>query len=126
MRALITSGVVIALIVVFAIGSHLIIDGPANQLISQVKGMEDALQRDEWEQAEGQLREGRNLWQETSPYWSVIIHHDELDGIEFSLERLGKYIEAKEKGLSMAEMGNLKLLLENIVDEQKMTLKNIL
>ena len=126
MRALITSGIVIVLIVAFGIGSHLIIDKPANQLIACIDGLEDVLQQEDWEEVEEQLRSGRDLWQDTSSYWSVIIHHDDLDGIEFSLERLEKYIQAKEKGLSMAEMGNLRLLLKNIIDEQKMTLKNIL
>ncbi|GAB6172612.1 hypothetical protein JCM15765_20900 [Paradesulfitobacterium aromaticivorans] len=110
----------------FAIGSYKFIDRSAQNMVSEISKVELSLKSSDWNTATEQLKLTTDSWEKTKYWWSILLHHQEIDNIDLSLERLSKYIETKGSSLSLAELAVLKKLFDHIADTESLTLRNIL
>lgn len=70
------------------------------------------IQNEEWGKAESSLEDSRKSWKQLKPLFQVDIDHDYINSIEEDFVKLEGYIEAKEKGNSLATI----LLVEEVWD----------
>ena len=110
----------------FAIGSYKFINDSALDMVGEISKVELSLKSSDWNTATDQLKLTTDSWEKTKYWWSILLHHQEIDNIDLSLERLSKYIETKGTSLSLAEVGALKKLFDHIADTESLTLRNIL
>lgn len=94
-------------------------------LLSLAEELEDKLGQNLWKDAEKTLEEIKFTWNNTKTVWTILLNHGEIDNIDISVAKLEQYINAKEPGLSLAEMASLKFLFQHIQDKERPTLENI-
>lgn len=64
-------------------------------------------------------------WNKTEGTWAMLVDHSEIDNIEMAMTKAKYYIETRNAPLSLAELYNLKFMVEHIYEMEVINLKNI-
>lgn len=110
----------------FAFTSYNYIKDSSHEMVTEIEKIESSLNISNWNKANQDLKITQAKWEKTKYWWSILLHHQEIDNIDLALERLTKYIETKGSALSLVELAVLKKLFEHISDTEALTLRNIL
>ncbi|MDR3586436.1 MAG: DUF4363 family protein [Desulfosporosinus sp.] len=93
---------------------------------TQLETVEQSISTQKWEVAQKELNTALQRWDKNKTWWTVLLDHQEIDNIDFSMTRLEKYIETQDMPLSLGEVSTLKLQVNHISDTEKLNLQNIL
>lgn len=126
MKTVVATLVIFALLIGFATFSYYYIDNTTAFLSSHMEKLEKSVQAKEWQKAEKDFTKLKSSWARTNSKWMMLIDHQELDNINISMARLKSFMDAKEHPETMAELGELKLLLKHIPEKEALNIKNIL
>ncbi|MDF2547255.1 MAG: hypothetical protein K0R93_2153 [Anaerosolibacter sp.] len=126
MRSLIGVSVVILVIIAGWLFAYNYIDAHATDLIQALEQMTKDIESENWDTASDKYLKTREQWLEIRDRWAVIIHHHEIDNIDLAMARTRKYIEEKDKPLSLGEIEVLKQLFHIVKESETVTLTNLL
>lgn len=126
MRALTTFGVVIALIVGLSLGSYYIIDHGAADINQHISKITQTVDEGNWDAAKKEVDDGRENWQRICDVWAVVIHHSDLEDIEYSFRKLDDYVDKRSKDQCEEEIQALKMKIDCIDNKVKLTWSNVL
>jgi len=93
---------------------------------SQLASVEQMISTQQWDAAQKELNTTQQHWNKSKTWWTILLDHQEIDKIDLSLKRLDKYIVSRNFPLSFAEVAVLELLINNILNTEKLNLRNIL
>jgi len=126
MRQVVVSLVVLGLICGLGVWSNKLLQESAQNLVSLIDMAAVEIKADRWEEAENHIRELEEVWNRHVDWWSIILNHQEIDNIEFSLGRCREYVASRDKTLSLGQLSELRIMVEHIPDKEAVTWKNIL
>lgn len=78
-----------------------------------------------WSAAKSGMEDIQKRWKKTESIWALLTDHIEIDNIEMSMIKSSEYITARSPALSLAELSNLKYMLEHIYEKETFSLENI-
>lgn len=85
-----------------------------------------AVQEEDWGQAEAMISNSLERWEMVQRFWSAMINHKEVDEIRTALERSKEYVASQEKAAALAELAVAKLLVEHVPEKERPSWSNIL
>lgn len=106
-------------------GNIYILEKGAAALIQSAEKIEISIENENWQEAETLYNETQKTWNELRSFWPMIIHHQEMDRIEESMQKLKSYLHHQEPSNSMAELYSLLKYIRHIPDKEKLNLQNI-
>ena len=83
-------------------------------------------QEDSFDQADQVFRQVTDKIEGTETYLSIILVHNEIDEIHLGIAKSTEYLEAHEMPEFMAEVRNLRILIEHIRVLEEVSIRNIL
>ncbi len=126
MRQVVVSLIILGLIGGLGVWSNKLLQESAQNLVSLIDKAVVEIKADRWEEAENHIRELEEAWNRHVDWWSIILNHQEIDNIEFSLARCLEYVASRDKTLSLGQLSELRIMVEHIPDKEAVTWKNIL
>lgn len=124
-RTYITMGLIIFLIGAGSYWHGHYIQSSANLLVERLDRIEQLVHGEKWEEAQLEMAQMESEWKRTKNWWSILIHHQEIDNIEISLKRVEKYVVVKNSVLGLGELSALRLLVDHIADTEKLSIQNV-
>ncbi len=125
-RTYITIGVIVLLLGAGSYwGSHYI-NQSSGSLVQKLDSVEELIHGEKWDEAQQEMAGMEKEWEGTKKWWSVLLHHQEIDNIDISLKRVEKYVIGKNPILGLGELSALRLLVNHISDTETLSLQNIL
>jgi len=106
-------------------GNYLFLFKGSQNLLKSVEKLELAVEQENWDKANTLLTEFRTAWQKVDRYWPMLVHHEEMDRIEESINKLKSYIKYKDTPQAMAELYNLNYYIKHIPQKEAFNLRNI-
>ena len=85
-----------------------------------------AADREDWQSCRNQLDCFLNHWETAKKWFAVFIHHEEMDFINEALYEIEMYIRYEKQAETAAKANVLKILLEHIPENERLTPENIL
>ena len=125
MRLLLVLLILFASIISFSFWTNHHLQASAGELLQSIEQIEEGLQNNHWEQAmagTGQLEE---TWGKKADWWPIVLDHQEIDNIEFSMAKTREYISTKNDSLSRGQLSELKLMIKHIPEKESLKIKNI-
>jgi hypothetical protein len=120
----------IAILTVLIIGTSLIAHGvlekSSMELQKNISAVEGATTAEDWKKAENNLEQTRSKWAGVNGTWSMLVDHQEIDNIEFTLSRMEKFILTRDKASALAETSALMNYVKHIPLKESLNLKNVL
>ena len=97
-------------------------------MISELKELEEAINSRTEDNESLQHMSNRlyNNWEEMRKRWSTIVLHEELDVIALSLISMKTNIRTGEYNRALEQIDKSIFLLEDIVEKERVTIRNIL
>lgn len=90
-----------------------------------LESVEDSILVQKWEGAQADLIIAQQNWKADNTWWSIILHHQQIDNININMKRLEKFILLQDVSQSIGEVATLELLFENIFATEVFNLENI-
>ena len=106
-------------------GNYRFLLAGARDLLAEVDNLQRIVEQEDWEQATASLDGVISTWQKTKKYWPMLIHHEEMDRIEESMNKIKSYIKYKDTAQTMAELYNLAYFIKHIPQKEAFNLQNI-
>lgn len=125
-RTYITVGVILLLLGAGGFWHSQYIHKTADSLGQKIDRIEELIQLEEWDAAQQEMVRIENEWEGIKKWWSVLLHHQEIESIDISLKRAEKYVSGKDSIHGIGELSQLRLLFEHVSDTEVLTLQNIL
>lgn len=126
MRTLTTIITIVLMLTCGSLLSHKYIQTSTHSLLTQLETVQQSITDRKWQNAQTVLDSTYESWDKNKTWWSILLNHDEIDGIDVTMERLEKYMTTENKSLSLGEVSTLILLFDHIVDTDQLTVRNIL
>jgi len=80
----------------------------------------------EWDDAKQKTRQLELKWQDNARWWPVILDHQEMDNIEFSLAKAKEFVADENSALALGQLAEMRLMIKHLPAKEKVNLKNIL
>lgn len=125
MKNLIASFVIFFVLIISMIFSINYLNKRIDHYTKKVNYMEDVISKESWDEAYKASMEFIKEWDKDSETVSVFINHTHVDSINSELLKLTQYIKYKDKSESLALIHEIKFLIEEILDVEKVTLANV-
>ena len=84
------------------------------------------IKSNDWENARDNINKLELRWGDYARWWPIIIDHQEMDNIEFSLARAKEYINEEKRSLALGQLAEIRLMVKHLPEKEKVNLKNIL
>ncbi len=126
MRTLLTIITIVLLLLGGSFTSYRYIQTTTHTTGIRLESVEQFVSLQNWEGAKKELSAVRESWDNNNTWWSILLDHQEIDRINLSMSRLEKLLNRQDVTLSLGEVSTLKVLFENIYDNEKFVLENIL
>ncbi len=95
-------------------------------LSRQIERVSQEIRQEEWETAQKHSHALEKSLDEKTRWWPIILDHQEIDNIEFSLAKVKEYVANRDLPLALGQLSELKLMIEHIPRKEAVNLENIL
>jgi hypothetical protein len=122
------TGIIIFFLFFLGLGLYMerIITRQSGDLQQALNRLEAAVLTSDFAALEEQVKSLNQLWTATRKVWVLLIDHRELDEFELSLARAKSYLENQVYIFALAEIVQMKQIINQIPDKQKLSLENVL
>lgn len=114
-----------AFIITVSLVSYGILDRTSTDLQKSISGVEADTTAENWENAEQGVKQIKSKWAGVSKTWSILIDHQEIDNIEFTLSKMEKLISVRDKNSALAESSALMNYVRHIPRKENLNFQNI-
>lgn len=87
--------------------------------------LENSVYNDNWDEADRISKVIDLKWKESSKLLMLVIDHNEMEQVNFSLSQVKAYLSIKDKALLTGEIGSLKYLINHVKEKESLSLDNI-
>ncbi|NLZ44144.1 MAG: DUF4363 family protein [Clostridia bacterium] len=122
------AGIVIFFLFFLGLGYYMetVISRQSGDLQQALDQLESAVLKSDFAALEEEVKQVNKLWTATRKVWVLLIDHRELDEFELSLARAKAYLENQVYIFALAEIVQMKQIINQIPDKQKLSLENVL
>lgn len=113
------------LFIILGLFNHEKINEFSSNYIDQINVIEEKIKEDKWEQALYILKDTKMNLDEEKNVWYKLINHCYFNEIFASLEVLNQSICLEEKMISLQEIEKIKVVLENLMEDECYNLNRI-
>jgi hypothetical protein len=113
------------LVIALGIAEQRYLETSGDRLLSRLDKVEAAAEEGRWPAAARYLKAFEGEWNGTKNKWVLFLHHREIDGIETSIARTDGFVKTKTKPHAIAEIANLKLLVDHIPAIERLSLRTV-
>ena len=125
MRVLAGLFLAFAIIIATGIWTNHTLKKSTEEFLGSIGEIEQSLENNHWEAARERFREMEKSWEKKSKWWQVILDHQEMDNIEFSMARTGAYLEKENIPLTWGQLSELRLIIRHIPEREAFNIQNI-
>lgn len=98
----------------------------SNRLSGHIDLVCEYIKSGDWEHAQEKTRDLKAKWQDNAVWWPIVMDHQEMDNIEFSLAKAKEFVAEENSTLALSQFAEMKLMIEHLPAKEKINLKNIL
>jgi len=111
--------------IILGLFNHEKINEFSSNYINQINVIEEKIKEDKWEQASYILKDTKMDLEEEKNIWYKLVNHAYFNEIFASLEILDQSICLEEKMISLQEIEKVKMVLENLMEDECYNLNRI-
>jgi len=97
-----------------------------DRLSNQIQQVSNSIQQGDWSGARRSSDKLQRSWEKDARWWPVVLDHQEIDNIEFTMSRTSEYVRNQDPALAQGQLAELKLMVEHIPRKEEVNLENIL
>lgn len=116
----------LALLIFGGIWELKLLERTAYYLMGDVDSVRNAIENDNFDLAESNLKNLENTWENMEFTWNIFVNHERIDRLEDDINDVRSYIEAKDKEEAIKSTKTLNKTISEIIDKQKFTFEHVI
>ena len=125
MKHLIFSLTALAAILLFSLVNGLAVNHLTDTWIDQIEYAADLASRDQWAQAESQMKKSHRDWTSRQQYLHIVLKHDAINEVQTVYHRAIAFCAQEESADFYAEVSALSALLTILAETEEFSLNNL-
>lgn len=125
MRNLVISFIIFFILIITIVFSINFLDNKANFYSEQANQLETLVVKDSWDEAYETSTNFLDAWKEDSKKISMFINHFQVDSISNQILKLTQYTKYHDKTEALALIHDIKFMLKELLEIEKVTISNI-
>ena len=125
MRNLVISFLIFVILIITIVFSINFLVNKANYYSEKTDQLENLVTQDSWDEAYEISTDFLTTWEEDSKKISVFINHFQVDAISNQILKLTQYTKYHDKSEALALIHDIKFLLKELIEIEKVTISNI-
>lgn len=97
----------------------------AEALLNRLDKLDEAITSENWSRAEESLKLIKEDWSNMKHILELSIEHNDLDRAEVAIAKLNRYIENRDKTLTLGELAELKFVVDLMMRKEELKLANL-
>ena len=126
MKSVITAFVIFILIVVMMILSYVYVNSVTDNMLACIYKVENEFSKELWESSHYETEKLSKVWKNSRIVMSALYSHQLIDEVDKSVGKLKNSVKTRKKEDFLYEKSNLILLISRLVEQQKITVGNVL
>ncbi len=126
MKSVITASTIFILIIVLVTWSIWYVGDFTDEMKQYVSNYAQYVEDDQWDSAYEEIEKTHRVWGKHREKLAVLLNHSYIDKLDQSVQKLKEGVQLRKKTDCFYEKNNFYLLLENINEQQKISIGNIL
>lgn len=126
MKSVITASTIFILIIVLISVSIWYVNDFSDEMLQYLYKNEKYIAENDWESAVNGVKKMESLWKKKRNVMAVLFNHSYMDKMDVSIAKLKNTLQNHEKGDYFYEKTNFYLTLQNLREQQKIIIGNIL
>lgn len=126
MRLLLALVILFAAVVGLGLWTNELLEASTADLLIKIDATADSIMKDDWTCAREEALSLEKKWKKTASWWPMLLDHQEMDNIEFSMARVREYISLQNAALSLGQISELREMIKHIPEKEAVTIENIL
>lgn len=125
MRIFVT--IIISMVLIFSAGIWVnnSLQSTSDHLSAHIETVYQEVKNGDWDLAQENAERLESKWHDNTEWWPIILDHQEMDKIEFSLTKVKEFVGQEDQTLSLSQLAEIKLMIEQLPEKEKLNLKNI-
>ncbi len=95
-------------------------------LLKMLDKLDDDITSEDWSLAEERLKVIKEDWRNMKHILELYIEHNDMDRAEVAIAKLNRFIENRDKTLTLGELAELKFVVDLIMKKEELKLSNLL
>jgi len=124
-RNLVISFLIFVILIITIVFSINFLVNKANYYSEKTDQLENLVTQDSWDEAYEISTDFLTTWEEDSKKISVFINHFQVDAISNQILKLTQYTKYHDKSEALALIHDIKFLLKELIEIEKVTISNI-
>ena len=120
---------IISSIIVAVVIGHIFVQNilkkDSEEIIERLQEIRTGIEQNNIDNLEEKATSTYNTWTEKANYWSILADHQEIDNIEKTILNVKSAIEKKDYITAISKIDESDFLILQIIDKEKLILKNI-
>ncbi len=125
MKSVICALLIFIFIIVTGVSSIIYVNKCIDEMLQFVYKNESYFSNSMWEEAENEIIKIEELWAKKRPVLSAFLNHTITDEVDTAVVKLKNAVKMRRNDDFYYECDNLKLVLLNIREQQKISIENI-
>ncbi len=125
MKSVICALLIFIFIIVTGVSSIIYVNKCIDEMLQFVYKNESYFSNSMWEEAEKEIIKIEELWAKKRPVLSAFLNHTITDEVDTAVAKLKNAVKMRRNDDFYYECDNLKLVLLNIREQQKISIENI-
>lgn len=126
MRLLLALVIIFSAVVGLGLWTNELLEDSTADLLIRIDSTADSIVKDDWAGARKEALSLENKWEKTAGWWPILLDHQEMDNIEFSMARVREYVSSQNAALSLGQISELREMIKHIPEKEAVTIENIL
>lgn len=118
----------LAIIIILLTGWLLVndfLENTVSDINKNIYTLQRNLYDNNWNEVELSFNMIYKKWKKSLDILMLVIDHDEMEKVNYSLSRIREYINIREKSLLIGEIGSLNYLVNHVKQKESLSLDNI-
>lgn len=125
MKSVISAAGILIFIIILVTVSYVYTDRIVTDMLGRIDKNEKFVAKNDWEQAENEINEIREIWQGSRKIFALIANHSLTEGIDESLAKINYAVKLRKNDDFYSELGPTKLRVHNLLEHQELSLSNL-
>ena len=125
MKSVISAAGILIFIIILVTVSYVYTDRIVTDMLGRIDKNEKFVAKNDWEQAENEINEIREIWQKSRKIFALIANHSLTEGIDESLAKIKYAVKLRKNDDFYLELGPAKLRVHNLLEHQELSLSNL-
>ncbi len=126
MKSVISAAGILIFIIILVVVSYTYTETTVEKMLASIDKNEKFVAKNDWSSAENEMSKLNQIWTKRRTFLATITYHSVIEDIDIRLSRINLALKIRENDEFFLELGAARLSIYTLLEQQKLSISNVL